>query len=81
MTPEGSKLEKERWREREGVCVCVGEEWWRRKTGNEDQQSLECWEMAYLRGCLAAFLRWNFFDRVFSVEAPLAKGLGHGDKT
>lgn len=22
MTPEGSKLEKERWREREGVCVC-----------------------------------------------------------
>lgn len=34
MMPEGSQLEKERWRKREGVCVLGG---WRRKTGNEDQ--------------------------------------------
>lgn len=34
MTPEGSKLEKERWREREGVCVCRG------GSGGEERQEM-----------------------------------------
>lgn len=71
MTPEGSKLEKEGWREREGgVCACWG------GGGGEERQEMRINTQpgmlgnGIFKGCLAAFLRWKLFSRVFSVEAP-----------
>ena len=62
MTPEGSQLEKERWRTREGVCVCWG--------GGEERQEMR---INTEPGMLGNGIFKGVSDRLLKVE-PFQQG-------